>query len=81
MDAQGLPGTGEPVEARFITGGASNEIFEIVRGPHRMALRRPPRIVPKGRNETMLREYRLLHALDGTDVPQPGPSPSATTRA
>jgi len=71
MDAQGLPGNGEPVETRYISGGASNEIFEIVRGPHRMVLRRPPRVVPKGRNETMLREYRVLHALNGTDVPHP----------
>ena len=71
MDAQGLPGKGEPVETRYISGGASNEIFEIVRGPHRMVLRRPPRVVPKGRNETMLREYRVLHALNGTDVPHP----------
>ncbi len=57
MDARGLPGAGEPVEARFVTGGASNELFEIRRGEARMALRRPPREVPKGRNETMLREY------------------------
>ena len=34
-----------------------------------MALRRPPRNVPKGRNETMLREYRVLAALRDTDVP------------
>ena len=34
-----------------------------------MALRCPPAVVPKGRNETMLREYRLLAALAGTDVP------------
>jgi len=69
FDDNGLPGSGEPVEATFITGGASNELFEIRRGGHRMALRRPPRIVPAGRNETMLREYRLLAALADTDVP------------
>ena len=34
-----------------------------------MVLRRPPRKVPEGRNETMLREYRVLDALNGTDVP------------
>ena len=55
----------------FISGGSSNEIFEIRRGEHRMALRRPPRVVPEGRNETMLREYRVLEALNGTDVPHP----------
>ena len=28
MDERALPGSGEPLEARFISGGASNEIFE-----------------------------------------------------
>ncbi len=69
MDDQGLPGAGEPLSVRFISGGASNEIFEVSRGGHRWALRRPPRRVPPGRNETMMREYRILAALDGTDVP------------
>ena len=69
MDAQGLPGKGEPITSRFISGGASNEIFEICRGEHRWALRRPPRNVPEGRNETMMREYRILSALADTDVP------------
>ena len=69
MDGQGLPGGGEPIASRFVSGGASNEIFEVSRGGHRWALRRPPRRVPPGRNETMMREYRILAALDGTDVP------------
>ncbi|HYA69502.1 MAG TPA: phosphotransferase family protein [Acidimicrobiales bacterium] len=69
LDERGLPGAGEALEVTFITGGASNELFEVRRGGHRMALRRPPRIVPEGRNETMLREYRLLAALADTDVP------------
>jgi len=69
MDAEGLPGAGAPVTATFITGGASNELFEIRRGDLRVALRRPPRVVPAGRNETMVREARVLGALAGTDVP------------
>ncbi len=69
MDERGLPGRGEPVRLRFITGGASNELFEIRRGDARMALRRPPREVPTGRNESMLREYRVLAALADSDVP------------
>ncbi len=69
MDAQGLPGQGEPITSRFISGGASNEIFEICRDEHRWALRRPPRKVPEGRNETMMREFRILSALADTDVP------------
>jgi len=71
MDEQGLAGAGEPVTATFISGGSSNEIFEIARGDFVCALRRPPRKVPEGRNETMLREYRVLEALNGTDVPHP----------
>jgi aminoglycoside phosphotransferase (APT) family kinase protein len=71
MDAQQLPGKGAPLNARYISGGASNEIFELTRGDVRMALRKPPAKVPKGRNEIMLREYRVIHALNGTDVPHP----------
>jgi aminoglycoside phosphotransferase (APT) family kinase protein len=71
MDEQGLAGKGEPVSSRFISGGSANEIFEISRGDFRAVLRRPPRVVPKGRNETMLREFRVLDALNGTDVPHP----------
>ena len=71
MDAQSLPGSGSPLTARYISGGASNEIFELRRGDERMALRKPPAKVPKGRNEIMLREYRVIHALNGTDVPHP----------
>ena len=36
-----------------------------------MVLRRPPRVVPAGRNETMVREHRILSALNDTDVPHP----------
>jgi aminoglycoside phosphotransferase (APT) family kinase protein len=60
---------GEPVVATPIAGGASNEIFHLRRGSSEMVLRRPPRNVPPGRNETMLREFRVLSALEGTDVP------------
>jgi aminoglycoside phosphotransferase (APT) family kinase protein len=60
MDERGLPGKGEPVSVHFISGGASNEIFRINRGDFEAVLRRPPRVVPKGRNETMLREFRVL---------------------
>lgn len=72
MDEQGLAGSGENLVASFISGGASNEIFSIRRGPLDAVLRRPPRIVPPGRNATMLREARVLSALAGTDVPHPG---------
>lgn len=69
MDERGLPGAGVRVATRFVTGGASNELFEITRGDDRFALRRPPDPVPPGRDATMVRECRLLAALAGTDVP------------
>jgi len=69
MDRQALPGSGSPLQVTAIAGGASNEIFELRRADRRMVLRRPPRNVPDGRNQTMLREYRVLHALRDSDVP------------
>ena len=71
MDTQALPGSGAPLSARYISGGASNEIFELKRGDVRMALRKPPAKVPRGRNEIMLREYRVIAALNDTDIPHP----------
>ena len=71
MDAQDLPGRGEPVGSQFISGGASNEIFAIRRGEFEAVLRRPPRVVPKGRNETMLREYRVLAGAERHRRPPP----------
>ncbi len=71
MDAADLPGSGEPLTATFISGGASNEIFALQRGETRLALRKPPAQVPSGRNETMLREYRVIAALRDTGVPHP----------
>jgi aminoglycoside phosphotransferase (APT) family kinase protein len=70
LDEQGVDGEGPP-EVTFISGGAANEIFAVERGGRKMVLRRPPRVVPKGRNETMLREFRILDALNETDVPHP----------
>ena len=69
MDDRGMDGAGLPIDVRFITGGASNDLFEVSRGHQRCALRRPPDPVPPGRNETMVRESRLLAALGDPDVP------------
>ena len=69
MDDNELPGAGSALTIQAIAGGASNEIFSLERGDHRMVLRRPPREVPAGRNQTMLREHRVLHALRDSDVP------------
>ncbi|MEL7207066.1 MAG: phosphotransferase family protein [Actinomycetota bacterium] len=69
LDDQDLPGRGEPVEIDFLTGGAQNEIYEIRRGDLHAALRIPPSGAPESRDEGILREWRIIEALDGSDVP------------
>lgn len=69
MDTQGLPGKGAPMEVSYVSGGSQNEIFEIRRGEFHAALRKPPTNAPAGRDEGILREWRIIEALDGTDVP------------
>ena len=69
MDEVGLPGKGEPVEHRYVSGGSQNEIYEIRRGDLHGAVRIPPPSAPESRDEGILREWRIIEALDGTDVP------------
>jgi aminoglycoside phosphotransferase (APT) family kinase protein len=69
LDDEGLPGKGEPVEHRFIAGGSQNEIYEIRRGELHGALRIPPPSAPASRDDGIWREWRIIAALDGTDVP------------
>lgn len=69
MDNAGLPGKGEPLEARFLSGGTQNVIYEIRRGEHNCVLRMPPPGAPPDRDKGILREWRIIEALDGTDVP------------
>ena len=42
MDSAALPGKGEPVRARFLSGGTQNEIYEIRRGEESCVIRIPP---------------------------------------
>jgi aminoglycoside phosphotransferase (APT) family kinase protein len=60
-----------PVEAEPIGEGHSNVTYLIKRGGERFVLRRPPRPpVPPSAND-VLRESRILQALQDTDVPTP----------
>jgi aminoglycoside phosphotransferase (APT) family kinase protein len=68
LDGTELPGRGEPLEHRFVSGGSQNEIFEIRRGDLHAALRKPPLTAPAARDEGILREWRIIDALTGTDV-------------
>ncbi|MGK2866869.1 MAG: phosphotransferase family protein [Mycobacterium sp.] len=69
MDDAGLPGKGEPTEARYLSGGTQNIIFLITRGEHQSVIRLPPAGAPADRDKGILREWRIIEALDGTDVP------------
>src|SRR5262249_31025670 len=69
MDDIGLPGKGDRLEHRFITGGSQNEIYDIRRGDLHSVLRIPPPGAPPDRDKGILREWRIIEALDGTDVP------------
>jgi len=69
LDGQDLPGRGAPIECDHITGGAQNEIYEIRRDELHAALRIPPPSAPDSRDGGILREWRIIEALDGSDVP------------
>jgi aminoglycoside phosphotransferase (APT) family kinase protein len=69
LDTQDVPGRGAPLEQRYVSGGSQNEIFEIRRGDLHAALRKPPSDAPAQRDDGILREWLIIEALNGTDVP------------
>jgi aminoglycoside phosphotransferase (APT) family kinase protein len=69
MDSAALPGKGEPLAARFLSGGTQNVIYQIRRGEEVCVLRMPPPGAPPDRDNGILREWRIIEALDGTEVP------------
>jgi aminoglycoside phosphotransferase (APT) family kinase protein len=68
MDSQGLA-KGEPLEHGYISGGSQNEIYELRRGDLHCAMRIPPASAPASRDDGIVREWRIIEALTGTDVP------------
>lgn len=60
-----------PLAAHLISGGRSNLTYEITDGHQRLVLRRPPLGHVLATAHDMAREYRVLTALSGTDVPVP----------
>ncbi len=69
LDTQGLPGAGIPLEQRYLSGGSQNEIYVVSRGDFQAVVRIPPTTAPESRDAGILREWRIIEALDGTDVP------------
>jgi aminoglycoside phosphotransferase (APT) family kinase protein len=81
MDSAGLPGAGESIECGYISGGSQNEIYEVRRGGLHAALRIPPSTAPDSRDDGILREWRIIEALDGTDVPHTPAVAACTDRS
>ncbi len=69
MDDQGFDGKGEPLEHSFVSGGSQNEIYELRRGDFHGVIRIPPAAAPADRDKGIIREWRIIEALDGTEVP------------
>ncbi|WP_300606371.1 phosphotransferase family protein [Trebonia sp.] len=72
MDSVGIIESG-PLHVRYIAVGTQNEIFEVRRGERHMVLRKPPPNAAPGRDKGILREWQVLAALKGTDVPHADP--------
>jgi hypothetical protein len=87
MDDQGLPGRGEPIEHRFLSGSTQNEIYEISRGELRCAMRIPPPSAPAGDYYLVLAKWKFAVVLEqgfqraGDDVKLQafGPGPRSCT--
>jgi aminoglycoside phosphotransferase (APT) family kinase protein len=69
MDDNVPEGKGEPIEHRLISGGSQNELYDIRRGELHCAIRIPPPTAPGDRDSGISREWRIIAALEGTDVP------------
>ena len=60
-----------PLRTAILSGGTSNVVLTIDRGEGPMVMRRPPAVPPPGAEKGVLREARILTALNQTDVPHP----------
>jgi aminoglycoside phosphotransferase (APT) family kinase protein len=60
-----------PLQTAILSGGTSNVVLTLDRGERKMVLRRPPAVPPPGAEKGVLREARILTALNATDVPHP----------
>jgi aminoglycoside phosphotransferase (APT) family kinase protein len=60
-----------PLRRTLLSGGTSNVVLTLDRGEGPMVMRRPPAVPPPGAEKGVLREARILTALNQTDVPHP----------
>ena len=68
---QPVPGAGPVTGVRKLKGGLQNSVFLLERDGGAFVLRRPGKHLKPNSNETMLREARVLKALEGSAVPRP----------
>lgn len=73
--ADQLPGAGTPLVAERIGAatGIANALYKVSRGDNAWVLRRPPAVKNDPSASNILREWRILTALEGTAVPHPTP--------
>jgi aminoglycoside phosphotransferase (APT) family kinase protein len=81
LTARGLLSRPAELVVERISGGNQNIVARLRGGAEPMILRRPPVVVPEGRDAAMEREFRLLTALEGTAVPHARPLALCTDRA
>jgi aminoglycoside phosphotransferase (APT) family kinase protein len=71
LDAH-IPGLGKgALKTSVLSGGTSNVVLTLDRGEKPVVLRRPPEVPPPGAEKGVLREARILTALNQTEVPHP----------
>jgi aminoglycoside phosphotransferase (APT) family kinase protein len=70
-----LPGRGDPLRATRMGAGTgeANALYWLCRGDQVWVLRRPPAVINAPGASDMLREWRILTALEGTSVPHAVP--------
>jgi len=71
LDSHGVPTSAE-LRAEVIAGGRSNLTYAVSDGAHHWVVRRPPlaHVLPTAHD--MLREWRVISALQETEIPVPG---------
>ena len=60
-----------PLKTSILSGGTSNVVLTLQRDGPKLVMRRPPAVPPPGAEKGVLREARVLTALNQTDVPHP----------
>ncbi|SNQ47013.1 conserved hypothetical protein [Frankia canadensis] len=73
--ADRLPGAGEPleIERMGLATGIGNALFWVRRAGQTWVLRRPPAVINAPGASDMVREWRILTALEDSPVPHPRP--------